>query len=138
MGPVPMILGSTPPWPQETTLNRGFRPYFFTASSEAMRMAAAASFRPEALPAVTRCTPVFSGVGVMWEASKVISTLSMGPSAEVGKAPFSLAIFSRSVSLGCSSTLNSTISFFFFTGTGTISSSKRPDLTAARAFCWEL
>ena len=51
-----MILGSTPPWPQLTSLAMGFRPYFSTASLEASTMAAAPSLMPEAWPAVTRWT----------------------------------------------------------------------------------
>ena len=38
---------------------------------------------------------------------------------------------------GNSSFLNSTISFLTLTGTGTISSSKRPEACAASVFCWE-
>ena len=73
-------------------------------------MAAAPSLIPEAMAAVTRPP---SGL----------------------KAGFSLAIFSRETSpLMNSSVLNSTISFFTFTGTGTISSLKRPESRAAAAF----
>ena len=39
--------------------------------------------------------------------------------------------------LGNSSTLNSTISFFFLIITGTISSSNLPAFWAASVFCWE-
>ena len=69
---------------------------------------------------------------------KVWTTWSSTPSGPTGKAPFSLATDSAVVpALGYSSTLNSTISFFFLTITGTISSLKRPDSMAAQAFCWE-
>ena len=112
-GPTPMIFGSTPPWPQPMILNRGFRPYLSTASWSAMRMAAAPSLMPEALAAVTRPP---SGL----------------------KAGFSLPIFSMDTSpLMYSSVLNSTISFLTLTGTGTISSLKRPESRAAAAFFWE-
>ena len=54
MGPTPMILGSTPAWPQPTSFAMGFSPYFSTASPEASTMAAAPSLIPEAFAAVTR------------------------------------------------------------------------------------
>ena len=86
--------------PAEMTLNRGFRPYFSTASLEARMMAAAPSLMPEALPAVTRLTPMLSAEGVMWVASKVMSTLSTVLSSETAKAPFREPSFSRVVSTG--------------------------------------
>ena len=52
-GPIPIILGSTPTTAELTILAIGFKLYFFTASSEAISVAAAPSFNPEALPAVT-------------------------------------------------------------------------------------
>ena len=47
-----MILGSTPTTPELTILAMGFRLYFFTASSETKKTAAAPSFKPEAFPAL--------------------------------------------------------------------------------------
>ena len=116
----------------------GFRPYFSTASPLASTMAAAPSLMPEALAAVTRCSCLrvsASWTSVGW---KVWTIWSSTPSGPTGKAPFSLEIFSGvTPARGNSSTLNSTISFFFFTMTGTISSLKRPELMAASALFWE-
>ena len=133
-----MILGSTPPWPQLTSLAMGFRPYFSTASPEASTMAAAPSLMPEALAAVTRWTCLRVSASWIWVSSKVWTISSSTPSGPTGKAPFSLEMPSAvTPGRGNSSTLNSTSSFFFFTMTGTISSSKRPVFWAASAFCWE-
>ncbi len=51
--PIPIILGSTPTTAEHTIRASGFKLYFFTASSEAIIVAAAPSFKPEAFPAVT-------------------------------------------------------------------------------------
>ena len=48
-----MILGSTPTTAELTIRANGFRLYFFTASSDAMIVAQAPSFNPDAFPAVT-------------------------------------------------------------------------------------
>ena len=52
-GPIPMIRGSTPATAEETIRAIGSRLCFLTASSDAMRSAAAPSLMPEELPAVT-------------------------------------------------------------------------------------
>ena len=52
-GPIPIIRGGTPAVAAPTTRARGFRPYSFTAASEATMSAAAPSLTPDALPAVT-------------------------------------------------------------------------------------
>ncbi len=90
------------------------------------------------MAAVTRWTCLWASASWTWVTSKVWTISSSTPSGPTGKAPLSLAMLSAVVpGLGYSSTLNSTTSFFFFTGTGTISSLKRPDSMAAQAFCWE-
>jgi len=48
-----MILGSTPTTAELTILAKGLRLYFFTASPDAIIVAAAPSFNPEEFPAVT-------------------------------------------------------------------------------------
>ena len=52
-GPIPIILGSTPTTAELTIRAKGFKLYFFTASSDAIMVAAAPSFNPELFPAVT-------------------------------------------------------------------------------------
>ena len=52
-GPIPIILGSTPTTAELTIRANGFKLYFFTASSDAIIVAAAPSFNPDAFPAVT-------------------------------------------------------------------------------------
>ena len=89
-GPTPMILGSTPPWPQPMSFAMGLRPYFLTASPEARTMAAAPSLMPEALPAVTRWTCLrvsASWTSVGW---KVWTIWSSTPSGPTGNAPLQL------------------------------------------------
>ena len=64
--------------------------------------------------------------------------VSSTPSGPTGKAPRSLEMPSAvTPARGNSSTLNSTISFFFLIITGTISSLKRPEFRAASALFWE-
>ena len=53
MGPVPMIEGSSPAWPQETILAIGSMPRFSASAALISTTAAAPSLMPEALPAVT-------------------------------------------------------------------------------------
>ena len=108
-GPTPMILGSTPPWPQPISLAMGFRPYLATASPEASTMAAAPSLMPEALAAVTRWVPLS---GASWQpvGSKVLTTTGLGDSGPTGNAPFSLAMLSAvTPALGYSSLAKGTI-----------------------------
>ena len=52
-GPMPIIFGSTPAVAIPIILARGVRPYRRAASAEAISIAAAPSFTPDALPAVT-------------------------------------------------------------------------------------
>ena len=52
-GPMPMMRGGTPAMAPPRMREMGVRPCCFIAASEAMRRAAAPSFAPEALPAVT-------------------------------------------------------------------------------------
>ncbi len=52
-GPTPITRGATPALAMRSTLPRGVRPCFFTASADARISAAAPSLTPEALPAVT-------------------------------------------------------------------------------------
>jgi hypothetical protein len=52
-GPIPINLGSTPTTAEHTIFANGFRFYFSIARSDAIITAAAPSFNPEALPAVT-------------------------------------------------------------------------------------
>ena len=109
-GPTPMIDGSTPPRAPATKVAIGLTPNSFAFSSLITTIAAAPSLMLDALPAVT--TPL-----------GLIARSFARPSAVVpGRGP--------------SSTLNSTISFFFLIITGTISSSNAPFSIAATAFCW--
>ena len=139
-GPTPMILGSTPAWPQPVSLAMGVRPYLRTASPLATIRAAPPSLRPEALAAVTRWMrlPQCSAWTASGEGSKVWTTVSLRSSGPTGKAPRSFATLSAVVpGLGYSSTAKSTVSRFRRTGTGTISSAKRPLSMAATALHWE-
>src|SRR5258708_27272084 len=61
IGPVPMILGSTPAWPHDTIRARTFLPSLAACFAVISTTAAAPSLIPEALPAVT--VPSFSKAG---------------------------------------------------------------------------
>ena len=100
-GPIPMIEGSTPPSAPATHVAIGLTPSSLAFSSLITTIAAAPSLIPEALPAVT------NPLGLIVLSLERVSTVVPG--------------------LGPSSFLNSTISFFFFTITGTISASNAPD-----------
>ena len=107
---MPITRGATPAVAMPTTRARGVRPYLAAMASLASSSAAAPSFTPLALPAVTV------------------------PSGRT--TPLSLASASRLVSRGCSSLLTMIASpFFCGTVTGTISASKKPDFCAATARC---
>ncbi len=62
IGPVPMILGSTPAWPHETIRPSTFLPSLAACFAVISTTAAAPSLIPEALPAVT--VPSFSNAGL--------------------------------------------------------------------------
>jgi len=66
------LRGGTPAVAAPTTRASGFRPYFSSAASEATSSAAAPSFTPEALPAVT-VPPLRKGVGSFASFSSVVS-----------------------------------------------------------------
>ena len=102
-GPIPMILGSTPTTAELTILANGFKLYFFTASSDAIIVAAAPSFNPDEFPAVT-----------------------LPPSAL--KAPLNLPNTSKDVFGFTNSSFENLIGSFFRCGisTVTISFAKRP------------
>src|SRR4051812_37146807 len=61
IGPVPMILGSTPAWPHDTMRPRIVLPSLAACLAVISTTAAAPSLMPEALPAVT--VPSFSNAG---------------------------------------------------------------------------
>ncbi len=112
IGPIPMQSGSTPATAVPTIRAIGAKPSRSARSRPTTSRAAAPSFRPEELPAVT-----------------VPSVLKAGRSA----ASFSASVSGR----GCSS-VSTTIAgpFRCGTSTGTISSSKRPSSMAAAARRW--
>src|SRR4051795_8046466 len=62
IGPVPMILGSTPAWPHDTMRPRTFLPSLAACLALISTTAAAPSLMPDALPAVT--VPSFSNAGL--------------------------------------------------------------------------
>ena len=107
---MPMISGGTPATPMPLMMTIGLRPRLLASLADMTTVQAAPSLRPEALPAVT-----------------------VPPSL---KTAGSLAMASRVLRRGCSSVSKGTISFFTFTGTGMISSLKRPDSIAAKARVW--
>ena len=89
-GPMPMMRGATPAVAIATTRARGVRPCLFAAASEAMISAAAPSFTPEALPAVTVPPCLRNGVGSLASASSVVSprgcsSWSTGPGRPCGR-----------------------------------------------------
>ena len=110
-GPTPMIDGSTPPKAPDTQVAMGLTPSSFAFSSLITTTAAAPSLMPEAFPAVT--IPSFLNAG---------RSLAMLSAVVPGRGPSSVS--------------NTTVVFFCFTSTGTISSLKRPLSIAAQAFCW--
>src|SRR5256885_13804027 len=61
IGPVPMILGSTPAWPHETIRPRTFLPSLAACLALISTTAAAPSLMPDALPAGT--VPALSNAG---------------------------------------------------------------------------
>ncbi|MOA55614.1 hypothetical protein D3C78_1794380 [compost metagenome] len=67
-----MTRGATPPLAMPRTRARGVRPCFFTAAAEARIIAAAPSFTPEALPAVTVLSGPLTGLSLV-SASSVVS-----------------------------------------------------------------
>ena len=111
IGPVPMILGSTPAWPQDTMRPSTFLPSLAACLAVISTTAAAPSLMPDALPAVT--VPSFS------------------------KAGFSLAIASTVAPWrGYSSALTMMSPLRVLMVTGTISSLNLPAFCAASAlFC---
>ena len=113
IGPVPMMVGSTPAVAQEAMRASGVSPRFAASEALITTMAAAPSLMPEALPAVTV------------------------PSLE--KAGRSLARISIVVSgLGYSSFSTTVSPLRPFTVTGAISSAKRPAFCASPALRWLL
>ena len=113
-GPMPIIAGSTPALAQALMVTKGLRP---SSSARALLhtiTAAAPSFRPEALPAVT-LPPALNAAVSRARPSKVVPA----------RGPWSL---SNSV----------TTPFFCGMLMGIISLLKRPDSMAASAFCCEL
>ena len=110
-GPIPIIAGSTPAEAAAAIRARGVNPWAFTASASARISAAAPSFTPDALPAVTV------------------------PSARNGVANLancSLVVVGR----GCSSlSTNVTAPLRPLISTGVISAARRPLSIAAPAFC---
>mmetsp|Transcript_37268 Transcript_37268/g.76054 ORF Transcript_37268/g.76054 Transcript_37268/m.76054 type:complete len:220 (+) Transcript_37268:234-893(+) len=77
-GPKPMIVGSTPAMPHDTTRASGVKPLAVTASSLATTIAAAPSVMPDAVPAVT--VPSFlNTVGSLPSDSAVVP--ARGPSS---------------------------------------------------------
>ena len=121
-GPKPMVRGGTPAAAEATTRARGFRPRAAARSALIKSSAAAPSFRPEELPAVT-VPPSLRKAGLR-------------------RASDSTVVSRR----GRSSVVTSSGSpFFCGTGTGTISSANLPEsmaamarrwLSAAKASCW--
>ena len=110
-GPMPIILGATPAAPIETIRANGFNEYFFNASSDANSNAAAPSFKPEALPAVT--VPSFLNAGRSFDkTSVVVLGFINSSSANKIESPF-----------------------FFGIDTADISFANRPRSLAAVAFC---
>lgn len=112
VGPRPITSGSTPALAQPTMQARGERPRSAASSASMSTRAAAPSFTPEALPAVT--TPSFLKAG-----RNLPSTSMVVPGR------------------GNSSRAKSKDFFFCSTCTGTISSSNTPASSAAAALCWE-
>ncbi len=111
-GPIPIIAGSTPPWPVATISASGVKLCSFTASSDATNTKAAPSLIPEALPAVT--VPSFL------------------------KAARKLPNFSSLVlRLMNSSASKIIVSLRDLISTGTISFLKWPASCAVIAFCWD-
>ena len=108
---MPITRGATPAVASPRMRARGTRPKRFALSSSAIRSAAAPSFTPDALPAVTL------------------------PSGRT--TPFSFASASMLVSRGCSS-CDTTIGSPFFCAivTATISCANVPSAFARAAFCW--
>mmetsp|Transcript_14236 Transcript_14236/g.35525 ORF Transcript_14236/g.35525 Transcript_14236/m.35525 type:complete len:226 (+) Transcript_14236:152-829(+) len=110
-GPIPITRGSTPALAAATIRARTGVPVEAAYSSEATRSAAAPSFSPDALPAVT--LPSF------WKAGRSFASLS-----------------AVTPGLGYSSRAKSSGSpFFCGTGTATISRSNQPAAIAASARC---
>ena len=107
-----MMVGSTPASAPATNVAIGVTPSSLALSSLMITRAAAPSLIPEALPAVT--TP--SGLRGRSFARASIVEPCLGPS----------------------SVSNTTVSFFFLTSTGTISSLNAPLSIAAHALVWLL
>ena len=115
MAPDPVSRGATPTDVQARMVASGCRPSAVASSSETSASAAAASFDPQALPAVME-NPSISGCS--------------GGSA----ATFASDV----VALGCSSAVNSTTEpSRRVTLIGKISSAKRPVAVASTARWWE-
>ena len=109
---MPIMRGATPAVAEATKRARGFKPYSRTAASDASSSAAAPSFTPDALPAVT----VPSGFTIGFKPANPVSVVS-------GRE--------------CSSAATSSAGPFFCpTGTGVISSAIRPSAIARAAFSW--
>ena len=110
-GPTPMMDGSSPAEAPTTNLAIGFTPSSFAFSSLITTIAAAPSLMPEAFAAVTVPSALNAG-----------RSLLMPSAVTPARGPSSLS--------------NITVSFLTLTGTGTISSLKRPSAQAFSHFCW--
>ena len=106
-----MISGATPARAPATNVAIGLTPSSLAFSSDITTIAAAPSLIPEALPAVTY-------------PSGLIALILARPSAVIPARGFS-------------SVSKSTVSFFFFISTGTISLLKAPSAIAFSHFCCE-
>ena len=111
-GPMPMIFGSTPACAYDTNRASGFSPRRSASARSISTSAAAASFRPEALPAVTE-PPSFLNAGLSLLMSSSLASMRT-----------------------CSSVSNITVPLRPTSGTGTICSLKRPCAMACCARRW--
>lgn len=112
MGPVPIIDGSTPAVAHEAILAIGFMPLFSASDLCISKTAAAPSFSPEALPAVT--VPSFLKAGLRLARDSMVAP-------KRGCSSFSIIISPLRV----------------FCVMGIISSLNFPEFMAASAFNWE-
>ena len=109
-GPTPMIFGSTPPSAPATKLAIGVTPSSFAFSSLITTIAAAPSLIPEAFAAVTIPSGLNAG-----------RNFAMPSAVVPGRGPSSVS--------------TTTVFFFCFTSTGTISSLNLPSAVAFSHFC---
>ena len=110
---MPMTAGSTPAAAPATIRARGVRPCVLTASALAIIIAAAPSFTPLALPAVT-LPPSRNGAGNLASCSSVVAGLGCSSVSTITGSPLRWGI-----------------------STGAISRARRPFSVAAPAFCCE-